>query len=88
MKRTDLISWLQDELKKQAAIDVSVAHGTTLETISHDFPTDSVKPRQEYFAVIPDADIRNKGKNKQKTMIIQRGSSSFLPLFDVELLIV
>jgi hypothetical protein len=79
-KRTDLVFWLQKELSKQAQVDISVStHNLDPQTIPEPSafqPPDASKPRQDYFAIITDNDIRHKGKHKQRTMIIQKAQEN------------
>lgn len=80
VKRSELVLFVKHELLKQSTIDTALAVVPEPVPVEPTFqPYDASKPRQDYFALIADDDVRHKGKHKQRTMIIQRGTSLPLP---------
>lgn len=78
--RPELTTWLAREMREQALVDEAfggssaVVH-SLVEPLSSGM-TEAVKPTQEFVAVLADDDVRQKGRQKQKNLIISRGSLS------------
>jgi len=64
------VPWAHDKLKEQAAVD-NVATVGDLQGEVHQQP-DRLRISGDYHAVLQDDDVRQKGKHKQKTILVEK----------------
>lgn len=77
--RSELVIYLAKEMREQLLIDEAV-NGTTTDLIPESAigagTSEWIKPRQEYFPMLLDDGLRQKGKHKQRELFITKGQSS------------
>ena len=75
--RPELSTWLTKEMREHEPLGGTVvdAHAETSTGV-----VDWTKASQEYFPILADEAVQQKGKHRQRTMIIQRGAPFLLRL--------
>ncbi|KAK4057521.1 eukaryotic translation initiation factor 2-alpha kinase [Microbotryomycetes sp. JL221] len=69
--RNELVSWLTKEMRESQATEDVTGEGT-IETLLQHTETSKTQQQQDYIPVIADDDVRQKGRNKQKQMLISK----------------
>mgnify|MGYP001607009757 CR=1 FL=1 len=85
MPRSELTAFIAKEMRDQISVDdrYSTAVGAVVELQADPASAMIEPPRstQEFYPILIDGNVVNKGKHKQRTMIIQRGAFQTRELF-------
>ncbi|BGP00473.1 eukaryotic translation initiation factor 2-alpha kinase [Rhodotorula toruloides] len=76
--RAELSSWLVKELREQSTADEAAGGGAAdaaVETSGSSL-AEPPKPQQDYIPVLPDDDLRQKGRHNKRTMIVSRAQKN------------
>ncbi|GAA5921698.1 hypothetical protein JCM1841_007094 [Sporobolomyces salmonicolor] len=75
--RAELPSWLIQSLREQSIVDEAVGGGTTeASTESPIAMPEPSKPLQDYFPILADDDVRQKGRHNKRSMIAHRAQKN------------
>jgi translation initiation factor 2-alpha kinase 4 len=72
--RSDLTAWLTKEMREQQIVNEAAGGDPLAESAVG--PPEPHKPLQDYFPILADDDVRQKGRNKQKVMITNRAQKN------------
>ncbi|KAM0786774.1 hypothetical protein ACM66B_002209 [Microbotryomycetes sp. NB124-2] len=89
--RSELAMWLAKEMREAQAGEDAAGEGLTEALVPH---VEANKPQQDYIPIIVDDDVRQKGRNKQKQMLISKAqkcventasSAASAPVFAIDI---
>ncbi|GAA6058806.1 hypothetical protein JCM10212_001922 [Sporobolomyces blumeae] len=75
--RTELASWLIHSMREQSIVDEAVGGGA-IESVAESATAipEPPKPAQDYFPILADEDVRQKGRHNKRSMFLHRAQKN------------